>query len=932
MAKRKTKKQKKSLWKVLLCGVTGIILVVVPLLMLVSLLGYDAGDPSFNKVTDGEVHNFLGSFGSYSANIILSTFGLSLMVFLLVPVFWGISLIRFQAFAEYKARIFAWIVGILSFACFIDLTCRSYLGNMGLPNLTGDWSRSLSRPLNTYINMLQVPYNTLLLEGIILFVSILAFNLAAGITIKRWLSWARALWRIFEWCGHMLVSGIKKLANIREYKEFKELNPRYLQSKMQDLSKPRLRVRREPAFGSSAAATPSFDSVSAPVEQATAPQIVINTPAGITAHNDLTIEMPQNSAKPTLGNLAIKEESVEHTFKKTSFNPTFDFMAEGDIANQNVKKPSKKISPQDIYQTEGVKAFSAVKSLDKKTESKAAEDDLLTVPQTAAQMHMSHDIQTQIPSGGQASSEQTTKDSSEAAKTHVVAQKPAKSYAEYVLPDINLLTIPQNDTVAEYDEETLKANAAKLETVLNDFGIHGKIVKVRPGPVVTLYELEPAPGTRTARVIGLSDDIARSMAVASVRMAVVSGSNTIGIELPNAQRETVWLRELFEDDEFKKSKNILNVALGKDIGGQHIYADLSKMPHLLVAGTTGSGKSVGVNSMILSLLYRMTPDQCKFIMIDPKQLEFSMYNGIPHLLTPVITDPAKAVVGLKWAVREMENRYRAMSLLNVRNIAGYNQKVSDMQKSGKEIKKTIQTGFDKETGRPIYEEQIIDTSPMPYIVIVVDEMADLMLVAGKEVEAAIQRLAQMARAAGIHLIMSTQRPSVDVITGTIKSNFPSRISFHVTTKIDSRTILGEQGAEQLLGMGDMLYMPSGLRPVRVHGCFVKDSEVENIVEFVKSQGEPQYVTDVTEGELNKDNGPVFDKGEMAGAGGGSDDELYRQAVEIVRTDKKASTSYIQRKLRLGYNRAAMLIERMEDEGVVSAPDRVGRRTIIGFEE
>ncbi len=936
MAKRKTKKQKKSLWKVLLCGVTGIILVVVPVLMLISLLGYDAGDPSFNKVTDGEVHNFLGSFGSYSANIILSTFGLSLMVFLLVPVFWGISLIRFQAFAEYKARIFAWIVGILSFACFIDLTCRSYLGNMGLPNLTGDWSRSLSRPLNTYINMLQVPYNTLLLEGIILFVSILAFNFAAGITIKRWASWAKGLWRIFEWCGQMLVSGIKKLANIREYKEFKELNPRYLQSKMQDLSKPRLRVRREPAFGSSAAATPSFDSVSAPVEQATAPQIVINTPAGITAHNDLTIEMPQNSAKPTLGNLAIKEESVEHTFKKTSFNPTFDFMAEGDIANQNVKKPSKKISPQDIYQTEGVKAFSAVKSTDKKSESKAAvsaEEDLLTVPQTAAQTHAAHNLQAQIPAEGQAPREQDVKNASEVAKTSTVTQTSVKSYAEYVLPDINLLTIPQNDTVAEYDEETLKANAAKLETVLNDFGIHGKIVKVRPGPVVTLYELEPAPGTRTARVIGLSDDIARSMAVASVRMAVVSGSNTIGIELPNAQRETVWLRELFEDEEFKKSKNILNVALGKDIGGQHIYADLSKMPHLLVAGTTGSGKSVGVNSMILSLLYRMTPDQCKFIMIDPKQLEFSMYNGIPHLLTPVITDPAKAVVGLKWAVREMENRYRAMSLLNVRNIAGYNQKVSDMQKSGKEIKKTIQTGFDKETGRPIYEEQIIDTSPMPYIVIVVDEMADLMLVAGKEVEAAIQRLAQMARAAGIHLIMSTQRPSVDVITGTIKSNFPSRISFHVTTKIDSRTILGEQGAEQLLGMGDMLYMPSGLRPVRVHGCFVKDSEVENIVEFVKSQGEPQYVTDVTEGELNnKDSGPVFDKGEMAGVGGGSDDELYRQAVEIVRNDKKASTSYIQRKLRLGYNRAAMLIERMEDEGVVSAPDRVGRRTIIGFEE
>lgn len=918
MARRQAKKQKKSWWKVLLCGITGVILVVLPILMLVSLLGYDAGDPSFNKATDGEVHNFLGTFGSYSADMIFSTFGLSLMIFLLVPIIWGVSLIRFQAFAEYKARIFAWIVGCLCFACFIDLTCRSYLGDLGWPNLTGGWTRSLSRPLNTYINMLNLPYNTLLLEGSILFVSILAFNLAAGISFKRWLGWARNIWQALKWCGNLLVSGAKKLAHVREYKEFKELNPSYLQSKMQDLSKPKLRIRREPAL--SAETEPKVAAANTVLSaNVAAPQIEISNATGAVAHNGPMIEMPQSvQQQPTVGNLAIKEEPVEQTYKKTSFNPTFDFVAEGDIANQNVKKPSKKISPQDIYQTEGVKAFSAAKN--NIVASQQSQEDLLSVPQTAEDMQQMQGPQAQMPADkGTAVMQKTEK------------PKVQNKLTDYVLPDINLLTIPQNDVVAEYDEDGLKANAAKLETVLNDFGIHGKIVKVRPGPVVTLYELEPAPGTRTARVIGLSDDIARSMAVASVRMAVVSGSNTIGIELPNAKRETVWLRELFEDEEFKKSKNILNVALGKDIGGQHIYADLAKMPHLLVAGTTGSGKSVGVNSMILSLLYRMTPEQCKFIMIDPKQLEFSMYNGIPHLLTPVITDPSKAVVGLKWAVREMEDRYRAMSLLNVRNIAGYNQKVADMMKSGKEMKKTIQTGFDKETGRPIYEEQVIDTSPMPYIVIVVDEMADLMLVAGKEVEAAIQRLAQMARAAGIHLIMSTQRPSVDVITGTIKSNFPSRISFHVTTKIDSRTILGEQGAEQLLGMGDMLYMPSGLRPIRVHGCFVKDSEVENIVEFVKSQGEPQYVTDVTEGDLNKDSGAVFDKGDMAGAGAGSDDELYRQAVEIVRADKKASTSYIQRKLRLGYNRAAVLIERMEDEGIVTPPDRVGRRAVIGVE-
>lgn len=497
----------------------------------------------------------------------------------------------------------------------------------------------------------------------------------------------------------------------------------------------------------------------------------------------------------------------------------------------------------------------------------------------------------------------------------------------YQYPDINLISRPEKKTTNTVSEKELDKIARDLENVLQEFGVNGQIVKVRPGPVVTLYELEPSPGTKTARVIGLADDIARSMSVASVRIAVVAGSNTIGIEMPNLVRETVWLRDLFEDENFKISKNDLNIVLGKDIGGRNVYADLAKMPHLLVAGTTGSGKSVGVNSMILSLLFRMRPEECKFIMIDPKMLEFSMYNGIPHLLTPVITDPSKAVIGLKWAVKEMEDRYRAMAQMNVRNIAGYNQKLAELRNSGKNVKRTIQVGFDSETGKPIYEEQNLDLTPLPYIVIVVDEMADLMLVAGKDVEAAIQRLAQMARAAGLHLIMSTQRPSVDVITGTIKANFPTRISFQVTSKIDSRTILGEQGAEQLLGRGDMLYMPAGQRPIRIHGSFVKDSEVENIVDFLKSQKSPEYVEEVTQGELNdKASSSVFDKGEFGG--GGSDDDLYTQAVEIVRNDKKASTSYIQRKLRIGYNRAASIVDRMEAEGVVSAADHVGRREVL----
>ena len=495
----------------------------------------------------------------------------------------------------------------------------------------------------------------------------------------------------------------------------------------------------------------------------------------------------------------------------------------------------------------------------------------------------------------------------------------------YQYPSLELLSKPKKKEGQEYSEKELNEIAVKLEGVLEEFGIHGNIVKVRPGPVVTLFELEPSAGTKIARVIGLADDIARSMSAVSVRIAVVPGSSTIGIELPNKKRENVIFRELLEDDEFSHSSNSLNIVLGKDIGGKHVYADLAKMPHLLVAGTTGSGKSVGVNSMILSLLYRLKPEECRLIMIDPKMLEFSMYNGIPHLLTPVVTDPKKAVVALKWAVHEMEERNRAMAEMNVRNISGYNQKVKEIAASGKPAIKRIQVGFDAETSRPIYEEQKMDLTPLPYIVIVVDEMADLMLVAGKEVEAAIQRLAQMARAAGIHLIMATQRPSVDVITGTIKANFPTRISFQVTSKIDSRTILGEQGAEKLLGKGDMLYMPAGIRPLRVHGSFVADNEVEAVVNFLKEQREPEYVEAVTQGELDpKNSGNLFPEDTSAGG----DDDLYNQAVEIVRTDKKVSISYVQRRLKIGYNRAATIVEKMEENGVITPPDHSGKREVL----
>ncbi|WP_374575049.1 DNA translocase FtsK 4TM domain-containing protein [Phenylobacterium sp.] len=491
----------------------------------------------------------------------------------------------------------------------------------------------------------------------------------------------------------------------------------------------------------------------------------------------------------------------------------------------------------------------------------------------------------------------------------------------FSLPELAMLAKPK-PRASQFDEGALRQNAQLLESVLAEFGVKGRIDQIRPGPVVTLYELVPAAGVKSARVVALADDIARSMSVTACRVSVVSGRNAIGIELPNARRETVYLRDLLASQEYEKSTQALPMALGENIGGEPYIADLSKMPHLLIAGTTGSGKSVGVNAMILSILYRLPPEQCRFIMIDPKMLELSVYDGIPHLLAPVVTDPKKAIVALKWTVREMEDRYRLMSKIGVRNVASYNERAKEAAAKGEHFERTVQTGFD-DNGRPVYESERIDPKPMPYLVVVIDEVADLMLVAGKDVEGAVQRLAQMARAAGIHLVMATQRPSVDVITGTIKANFPTRISFQVTSKIDSRTILGEQGAEQLLGQGDMLYMAGGGRITRLHGPFVSDGEVEAVARFLRDQGQPQYLEEVTAG--GDEDGEDGDLG--LGGGEGSND-LYDQAVAIVTRDGKASTSYVQRRLQIGYNRAASLIERMEQEGVVSPANHAGKREIL----
>ncbi|MCH7710084.1 MAG: DNA translocase FtsK 4TM domain-containing protein [Proteobacteria bacterium] len=492
---------------------------------------------------------------------------------------------------------------------------------------------------------------------------------------------------------------------------------------------------------------------------------------------------------------------------------------------------------------------------------------------------------------------------------------------EFETPPLDLLDqppeVPEPTSVTR---EGLERNADLLKTVLEDFGIRGEIIKVRPGPVVTLYELEPAPGIKSSRVIGLADDIARSLSAVSARIAVVPGRNVIGIEIPNARRESVYLRELLASEAYERTTARLALVLGKDISGAPVITDLGRMPHLLIAGTTGSGKSVAINTMILSLLYRLPPDELKFIMIDPKMLELSVYDGIPHLLVPVVTEPDKAVVALRWVVREMEDRYRALSQLGVRNITSYNARLAEARKRGESLTRTVQTGFDADTGAPVFEDQPLDLKPLPYIVVVVDEMADLMLLAGKEVEGAVHRLSQMARAAGIHLIMATQRPSVDVITGTIKANLPTRVSFQVTSKIDSRTILGEQGAEQLLGSGDMLYMVGGGRIIRVHGPFVGDQEVEAVVSHLKRQGSPDYIDDITD---ETEFGPAFTPG-----GGGSVDAVYDEAVALVLRERKASTSFIQRHLQIGYNRAARIIEMMEADRVVSAANHVGRREVL----
>lgn len=564
--------------------------------------------------------------------------------------------------------------------------------------------------------------------------------------------------------------------------------------------------------------------------------------------------------------------------------------------------------------------FSFIKNWAKKYEKKAHEEPYFEETTNKTVETQLNFLDPSFPEQANAKINLNTKGESKTLLKSIKASNVVNKKTEFSLPHLaSLSNAPKQKKDENFSTQYLNKNAHKLEIVLEEFGVKGKIINAHPGPVVTLYEFEPAPGIKSSRVIGLADDIARSISALSVRVAVVPGRNAIGIEIPNKDRATVYLRSVLESPLYEKSNAALSLALGVNIAGDPVVTDLAKMPHLLVAGTTGSGKSVGINTMILSLLYKLTPEECRFIMVDPKMLELSVYEGIPHLLTPVVTDPKKAIVALKWAVKEMEDRYRKMAKLGVRNIDGFNKRVREMENNAEPLTQQVQTGFDSETGKPIFENQPFELKHLPYIVIIIDEMADLMMVAGKEIEGAVQRLAQMARAAGLHVIMATQRPSVDVITGTIKANFPTRISFSVTSKIDSRTILGEQGAEQLLGQGDMLFMMGGGRIQRVHGPFVSDREVEDVVNHLKLQATPDYKEEITIEEEEDSSAPqTFNKS----------DDLYDRAVAIVLRDKKVSTSYVQRRLSIGYNKAATLIERMEEEGLISPANHVGKREIL----
>ncbi|WP_299477843.1 DNA translocase FtsK [uncultured Roseibium sp.] len=890
-----------------LVGACGLGIIAAAAMLAASLATWSVNDPSFNHATDGTVRNALGAPGAIIADILMQTIGLATAVFLIPLVLWGWRLLAGHALGIGKKRLFFWLVG--SSLAAGALAALPVPDSWPLPTGLGGFFGDTVHQVPAVITANMTSGAATIVGGLGLGVPAIFFLLSAA-------GWLGAKDRIDD------EPATERGKPARAAKG----HGRSIEEELgleDEESESRLSVFFSAFVG-------QIEHLrlqgTAQLRRMTGLKRARTAPEEDDDWDDDDTDDPVEYETGRRGSrLSAFRRAIAGKLMPRDDDGLDEFYDRGSHSEDE--------DPDGLYADEPYE-----------DDGESFEPDELLIEKGPVSGQHAMPVGIAAPGQMPAPAEQPTP---QAGRVIPPAPRPKQSKRaieeaqpsflgapeEYELPPLRLLAEPKaGGKVPGLSADALEQNARILEGVLEDFGVRGEIIEVRPGPVVTLYELEPAPGIKSSRVIGLADDIARSMSAISARVAVIPGKNAIGIELPNARRETVFLRELIAAQDFEKSKAKLPLALGKTINGESVVADLARMPHLLVAGTTGSGKSVSINTMILSLLYRLTPEQCKLIMIDPKMLELSIYDGIPHLLTPVVTDPKKAVVALKWTVREMEDRYKKMSKMGVRNIDGYNTRIKQALEKGESFTRTVQTGFDRDTGQPIYEDEELPLEAMPYIVVIVDEMADLMMVAGKDIEGAIQRLAQMARAAGIHLIMATQRPSVDVITGTIKANFPTRISFQVTSKIDSRTILGEMGAEQLLGMGDMLFMAGGGRIQRVHGPFVADDEVEDIVKHLKVQGTPQYLEAVTE-EEDETESPYDAGGGLAGGGEGN--ELYDKAVAIVLRDKKASTSYVQRRLSIGYNRAASLIERMEQEGLISSANHAGKREILvqnGVEE
>jgi S-DNA-T family DNA segregation ATPase FtsK/SpoIIIE len=891
----------------------GLALAAFGVMLLMAVFTFSNADPSLNHATGNPPHNLLGLPGAYISDLLLQTFGLAIVLVPIAMITWGVRLVRTHHLGFFGLRLSLLLLALLmmSVAC-IGLGnvggAATHAGPGGLVGLaligrfrefvlshSSGGSLALIEPGCAALALIAMaPALGMNRTDLPLIFRILRAPFLGGVWLARA---AVGLWR-------------GRPESLDEYGEapgpeigYAEI-PGEIDASQYDPG----RFEQIPEEGTSLPPRDSLmvDAPNAPIERPT-PAI---PPA----------PTPLHPALPPAIDPASPESLVERTL--------FDRLAGGFRVEPILGRlraavppaaPDATPAPPPEMPTEVVRFAPPPTTSGEELEAEEGEDNPFA-PDSPTAEHAAASAAPGVKIVPRKSAAAQGKRAARAGQRELDL-----GGGQYELPPLDILSLPPRASgETKIDESALEQNARLLETVLEDFGVKGQIVKVRPGPVVTLYELEPAPGTKSSRVIGLADDIARSMSAVSARVATVPGRNVIGIELPNARRETVYLRELLSTRHYEDNRLNLPLALGKDIGGDPVIADLARMPHLLIGGTTGSGKSVAVNTMILSLLYRLPPDRCRFIMIDPKMLELSVYQDIPHLLTPVVTEPRKAIVALKWVVREMEDRYRAMSSLGVRNIAGYNDRLTDARRKGQTLTRKVQTGIDPETRRPTFEEEEIDLTPLPFIVVIIDEMADLMLVAGKEIEAAVQRLAQMARAAGIHVVMATQRPSVDVITGTIKANFPTRISFQVTSKIDSRTILGEQGGEQLLGQGDMLYMAGGGKIARVHGPFVSDSEVEEVVRHLRAQGVPAYIESVTDDPEGEDGGAGF-PGESEDS---ESDQLYDQAIQLVARERKCSTSFVQRYLQIGYNRAARIVERMEREGVVSAANHVGKREVL----